>query len=277
VFGKGVGLMDDIRIALFGDQVGIPQLLEVIPKEACACLVVSAIRPESHGPVRKLAQNLSIPFVIQPRKKDREYSLFVEEMTRLDPTMILCNSYSLLIRDEVRQLVGPHALNIHGALLPKNRGCNPIQWAIIKREQEFGVTMHRMDGSFDTGDIVAQRTFPIYEEDTWVDVRNRLNKETELLLKESAPLLLKGEYSCLRQDKLSATYNERLTPDTPRIDFVTMNDRDIYNLIRAQVAPLKGAYIDTEKGRIHFSERLNMDDVQQLRSQYARPLCHSPA
>ncbi len=264
-----------MKVALFGDAVGIPQTLKAIPQKNICAIVASSIRPNSHQELQRLASDLSVPFLVQPRKKDGDYLDFVPQLAATQPEMLLCNSYSLLIREELRRLVEGHAINVHGALLPRNRGCNPIQWAIIKGETEFGVTMHLMDDSFDTGDIIAQRGFPIGPDMTWVEVRNRLWVESELLLKDMVPLLLGGHYPRMPQSKSEGTTNPRLTPDCPRIDFTTMSDRDVYNLIRAQVAPLAGAYVELDSGRIHIPGMISMEAVAKLRGKYAHAYSHT--
>lgn len=48
-------------------------------------------------------------------------------------------------------------LNVHTSLLPKYRGPAPVQWAIRNGDPDIGVTIHWMDETIDTGNIVAQR------------------------------------------------------------------------------------------------------------------------
>uniref|UniRef100_A0A1B0C1R6 Formyl transferase N-terminal domain-containing protein n=1 Tax=Glossina palpalis gambiensis TaxID=67801 RepID=A0A1B0C1R6_9MUSC len=48
------------------------------------------------------------------------------------------------------------AFNLHGSLLPKYRGCCPLNWSIINGEDQTGVTLHRMTEKIDHGPIIAQ-------------------------------------------------------------------------------------------------------------------------
>jgi methionyl-tRNA formyltransferase len=52
-------------------------------------------------------------------------------------------------------------LNLHPSLLPAYRGPAPLFWMLRNGEQTGGVTLHVMDQSFDTGDIVSQVAFPL--------------------------------------------------------------------------------------------------------------------
>ena len=43
----------------------------------------------------------------------------------------------------------------------QNRGCNPIQWAIINGENKIGVTMHEITSGIDEGPIIDQIQIPL--------------------------------------------------------------------------------------------------------------------
>ena len=55
-------------------------------------------------------------------------------------------------------LLAPRAgcINVHFSLLPKYRGAAPVNWAIVNKETETGVTTMRMDEGLDTGDMILQ-------------------------------------------------------------------------------------------------------------------------
>lgn len=58
------------------------------------------------------------------------------------------------------------AINLHGALLPRYQGMLPSFWVLAKGERETGVTVHWMDESIDTGDVLLQKVMPIEPGDT---------------------------------------------------------------------------------------------------------------
>jgi methionyl-tRNA formyltransferase len=55
----------------------------------------------------------------------------------------------------------PFALNFHPSPLPIGRGPYPLFQVILDRLPEWGVTVHVLEPSFDTGAIVAQERFPL--------------------------------------------------------------------------------------------------------------------
>ena len=58
------------------------------------------------------------------------------------------------------------AINLHFSLLPKFRGANPAEWAILLGETTTGVTLITMAEEFDTGSIIAQASLSITPQDT---------------------------------------------------------------------------------------------------------------
>lgn len=256
------------RIALFSDPYGAPMGLDLIEPGKIACLVVASIRPQHLEHVSRLASEHGIRVLVQPRRDHATYATFLAELAGTQPDLILCNSYSMLIPDDVLSLVRGNALNVHAALLPSNRGPNPIQWALIRGETTTGVTIHYMVGTVDAGDIVAQRAIDIGDQDTWVTLRDRLTVETRLLLREALPEIIRGTNRRQPQCESMATSNRRLNPDSPKIDFDTMTDRQVFDLIRAQVRPLGGAYVETDSGRIHFPEFVPLRDIPELRRRF---------
>jgi UDP-4-amino-4-deoxy-L-arabinose formyltransferase/UDP-glucuronic acid dehydrogenase (UDP-4-keto-hexauronic acid decarboxylating) len=258
------------RAVLFGDSLGIPQLLAAVPEALPAGIVAAGARPQYHDELRALAADRGVRFLIQPAYEPAgvEYRDFTRAIADGGFDLLLCNSYSMIVRPDVLELVAGAAYNVHWSLLPLNRGPNPTQWAIIKGERSTGVTIHHMDVGVDSGAIVAQAEEPISETDTWVSVNERLRALALGLLSEAVPMILSGSVEVREQDHSLATVNPRLTADYPRIDFAAMSDRDIFDLIRAQVAPLPGAFVEREGEQMHFDRLHTMEEVAELRSRY---------
>jgi methionyl-tRNA formyltransferase len=256
------------RVALAGDADGIPDLLRNVPVDRVACLIAASRRPQYLDALSKLAVRIGKPLLIQPAATDLQYRDFVSgfESARID--FLICNSYSMLLPPDLLSRIEYRAINVHAALLPRNRGPNPIQWAIIRGEERTGVTLHFMSDRFDEGDIVAQRPVDILPSDTWVSLSLRMKTAAAALLQSEVPAILRGKFSRITQNSALATRNPRLNANSPRIDFDKMSDQEVCNLIRAQVAPLEGAYLDLGERRIRFPQMLSLKEVAALRQQY---------
>ncbi len=256
------------RVLLFGDAFGIPQLMGVMQEHYIKGVVVSSIRPQYIAELKSLCQQKKIPLFVQPKYNSEDYVLFVEEIKKNNFDLLFCYCYSMIVRKEILELVNFNAINIHWSLLPLNKGPNPTQWAIIKGEKKTGITIHYMDESLDTGDIIAQKEEAIFETDTWYTVNERLKIESIKLLQQQVPAILNGTNSREKQNETTGSVNERLTPDFPLIDFSKMNTIQIFNLIRAQVKPLGGAYILENQKRLHIDRYMSIDEVSALRKKY---------
>jgi methionyl-tRNA formyltransferase len=58
------------------------------------------------------------------------------------------------------------SLNIHFSLLPKYRGANPAEWAILMGESQTGISLITMNPKIDAGDIITQHTIKIRPQDS---------------------------------------------------------------------------------------------------------------
>lgn len=85
------------------------------------------------------------------------------------------------------------SVNYHPSFLPRHRGPNPLGRIIRLADAEYGVTWHRMESGLDTGPILAQRTSPVADEDTVMDVIARLSVLAVRLLPAVFRRLAAGE------------------------------------------------------------------------------------
>jgi methionyl-tRNA formyltransferase len=258
------------KILLFGTTIGIKQLIAKIPSDKIAGIVAPGIRPCEVRSLKELANNNHITFLVQPKFNSKEYFQFLVKLSEMEFDSIMSNCYSMIIRPDVLNMCQYNAVNVHWSYLPYNRGPNPIQWAIIRGEDYTGVTLHFISDSVDSGDIVNQIKVTIEENDSWVALEEKLFQASNELLTLSLPQLYSGHYKCFGQDNDIATQNPRLNEDSPLIDFKKMSNSQIFNLIRAQVEPLKGAYIIYNSDRIYFPNNLDIKEIQQLRLRYGR-------
>lgn len=252
------------RLLIFSDDYGLPQLLKHLSCSLVASIVGATIRPQQHPILLALAESQNVPFLKQPKKTSLEYKSFVDQVRALAPDLIIVHSYSMLLPIEILNIPNFGCINIHAALLPQYRGCNPIQWALLNDEKETGVTMHYMDADFDTGDIIAQKKVPILEEDTWRDIQQRIGCATDEMLAEEIPKILNGTNSRTPQQTNLARYWKRRRAEDGQFKW-TWCSRHIYNLVRALVKPHPGAfYYDQNGNKIILDSFLSLDDIKKL-------------
>lgn len=86
------------------------------------------------------------------------------------PDLVLCFGFPWLIPPEALRVPRLGLINMHPALLPRHRGPIPTSWAIRAGDETYGVTWHRMDDAFDTGNILAQASVPMEPDDSEITV-----------------------------------------------------------------------------------------------------------
>ena len=64
--------------------------------------------------------------------------------------------------------------NLHASLLPNYRGAAPINWAIINREKETGVSTFLIDEKIDTGNLILQKKIDIANGETAGSLHDKL-------------------------------------------------------------------------------------------------------
>ena len=255
-------------VVIFGDDVGLPRLLGLLPRAAVRAAVRAGIRPAQREALTPLCSAAGVPLLVQPRAHAAAYPAFADALRLLAPDLILVDSYSMLLPADVLAIPRRGAFNVHGALLPSYRGANPTQWALLNDERETGATIHCMTEDFDAGDIVAQSRVPIRFEDTWVDIHARVRRATEELLAQQLPRILDGSYERRPQDAATASHFRRRRPEDGRIDW-TASALTIYNLVRALVAPNPGAIYRDGDADVIIDRYLTISEVAALK--YTRP------
>lgn len=166
---------------------------------------------------------------------------FVALIRGLAPDLVLSFWYRRLLCRELLEIPRLRGVNLHGSLLPKYRGRNPVNWVLVNGETETGVTLHCMTEEADAGDIVAQRMLPIDPEDTALSLYRKMADLALALFSETYPLLKTGTAPRIPQDSTQATVFRRRTPEDGLIQWGWPAGR-VYNLIRAVTHPYPGAF-----------------------------------
>jgi methionyl-tRNA formyltransferase len=82
------------------------------------------------------------------------------------PDLAICTGFPWLIPQEAIDVPRLGIVNGHPSMLPRYRGPFPIAWAVRNGEREIGMTYHLMDAGFDTGNVLAQTSMPLGEDES---------------------------------------------------------------------------------------------------------------
>lgn len=248
------------KVVVFGDELGLITLQEAIPDMPVCAVVYSCRRQEAEPTALKLAQHYDCDVLMQPLYHQEGYGQFVDILRHLRPSVGLCCSYDIIMPSTLLELFPKGIFNVHGALLPKYRGANVLNWAIINGEKETGVTLHKMVEKLDAGPLLLQKRVPIYFHDTACSLRDRMRVKVVEILREAWPLLNLKTIPLTEQREQDATYVRRRTPEDGLIDW-NKPAEEIYNLIRALVKPWPGAWYRENGDKVVIDEYLTLKDV----------------
>jgi methionyl-tRNA formyltransferase len=163
----------------------------------------------------------------------------------LTPDAIIVAAYGQILPKEILTLPKFGCVNIHASLLPAYRGAAPINWAIIRGEQETGITIMMMDEGMDTGAILMQENIPIGPEDTAGALKEKLASLGAKMIITALPLLESGKLTPVPQDGTQATMAPLLKKGDGLIDW-HLSAQEIHDRVRG-LSPWPGAYSSLDK------------------------------
>ena len=179
-------------------------------------------------PVKCCALENSIP-VFQP--ENLRDGVAYSQLSKLKPDLIVVVAYGRLLPNEILSLPSKGCINVHPSLLPKYRGCAPINWAIINGETETGVTIIYMSSELDAGDIITQSRITISQDETAEELHDRLSESGGKLLIKAIKAIDEGTSSRTPQDSALSSYAPMLSRALSPINW-TYTAKEIHNWVR---------------------------------------------
>jgi methionyl-tRNA formyltransferase len=180
----------------------------------------------STPPVKEFALQNNLQ-VFQPTKIKTPESLELFQSHKADALVVV--AYGRILPETFLQAFPKGAINVHFSLLPKYRGAAPVNWAIVNGERKTGVTTMKMDAGLDTGDILLQRETEISEDETSVELMQKLSYLGANLLSETLEIF--DELKPQPQIDSYATFAPILKKEDGLIDW-SKTAREISNRVR---------------------------------------------
>jgi|GEM_PF-133928 len=193
--------------------------------------------------VSELAERHGIP-VIKPNNVNEPK--FVKLISSVKPDVMFSLYYRLIFGRKLLSVPALGCINLHGSLLPKYRGCAPVNWAIINGEQETGVTAHYMINKVDAGPIIFKKRIKIEKNDTGISVTQKVAAVGAEIIEEVVKHLKEGNLNAVPQNESESTYFGKRTPAMGHIKWQWSSEK-IRNYIRALKYPMPGAFFIEDK------------------------------
>lgn len=227
-----------IKIVFFGTpDIGLKSLeyLYNSDKIDVLAVVTQPDKPAGRGhklqmsPIKKFAVEKNIP-VFQPKSIRKEFDI-QEKLKKLEPDFFVTFAFGQILSQEVLDIPKYETINLHASLLPRYRGANPIQRAIINGDKETGICTMITELGLDCGDICQKLVIPISDTMNCEELWNEIAEKSPKMIEETLEGLQNKTLTPQKQCEDGVCMANKLTKEECLIDW-TKTNTEIHNLIR---------------------------------------------
>lgn len=227
-----------IKIVFFGTpDIGLKSLEYLYNSDRIDVLAVvtQPDKPAGRGhklqmsPIKKFAVEKNIP-VFQPKSIRKEFDI-QEELKKLEPDFFVTFAFGQILSQEVLDIPKYETINLHASLLPRYRGANPIQRAIINGDKETGICTMITELGLDCGDICQKLVIPISDTMNCEELWNEIAEKSPKMIEDTLEGLQNKTLTPQKQCEDGVCMANKLTKEECLIDW-TKTNIEIHNLIR---------------------------------------------
>lgn len=226
-----------MTIVFFGTSgFAVPSLVKLSRFHDIAAAVTKPDRPRGRNlkpapsVVKIKAQSLGIPVISIDEMTAAEALSTLKKYKKAEIFIVI--AYGKILPREILSLPRLYSVGLHASLLPKYRGASPVNWAILNGEAKTGVTVFKLSGKMDAGEIVDRKEIDILDSDNAETLSEKLSNLGANLLVKALDSIAEGKASFIAQDESLATFTPKLKKEDGRIEW----DRpaaEVHNKVRA--------------------------------------------
>jgi len=190
------------------------------------------------SPIKECALANNIP-VFQPKSIRKEPEI-QEKLKNLEPDFFVTFAFGQILSQEVLDIPKYETINLHASLLPKYRGANPLQRAIIDGETQTGICTMITELGLDCGDVCLKEPIEIPENLNCIQLFEIVAEKSPEMIEKTLTGLVDNTIEPEKQCEDGVCMANKLTKDECKIDW-TKSAKDIHNLVRG-VYQCPGAY-----------------------------------
>lgn len=193
-----------MNIAVFASHGGsdLQAIIDGCKQDKLNATVAVVISNNGDSMALERAKRENIPAYHMSAKKYGSEDLLAEELLGVleayQIDMIFLAGYMRMLHVNILTKYHNRVFNIHPALLPKfggkgMYGMNVHTAVIGAKESETGVTIHRVNAEYDSGEIVAQTKVPVLQGDSPEILAARVLEREHTFLVEVISKIIDGE------------------------------------------------------------------------------------
>jgi methionyl-tRNA formyltransferase len=174
-----------LRIAFFG----LPLAALLLARDGHEIVLAAISRTDAVG-LRRARRLFGDDLVLKPRVTDDDLR---RRMIAREPDLLVSWFWTTRLPMKLVRAAKLGGLGAHPSLLPRHRGPDPTYWAIASGDEETGVSVHRIEAEYDTGDVLAQERLRIDPAwNAWLLAR-ALDRPSLRLLRATVARFARGE------------------------------------------------------------------------------------
>lgn len=231
-------------------------------------------RPAGRGcklhesPIKQVAVKHGIELFQTPSiSKDREV---IERVKELAPDFFVTFAFGQLISQEVIDIPKYCVINLHASLLPKYRGANPIQWAVINGDEVTGITTMKTVLKMDAGDICLKEEIKISENMSVPELVNEISEKAPALIIKTLKDIVSGDLKPIVQNEEEVTFAPKFKKEDGIIDF-DLSAQEFHNKVRG-LQPWPMAYLCRNGKNIQIIET-EISDMDAASAKQGEIIC----
>ncbi|HSP16199.1 MAG TPA: formyltransferase family protein [Thermoanaerobaculia bacterium] len=254
--------MERLRVALFGSgspmSVAAFRLLRQTTQ--LTRVVVPRPRPE-RGFLRRIVGRERTNPLLNAAAEACVATSFEDGASRdiqRDAVDLICvATFPRLLPPEILDHARVGGLNLHGSLLPRHRGPDPLFWTYFDADRECGITLHWMNSAADGGDIAAQRRWELVPGTRATAVYKRQVDEGMNLLADELQYVARGNRRGTPQDVSLATHEPSPSRRTWSIDFNTWSIDRVWHFLNG-LTPVRNDLLTLNGKRLQIFPNLQL-------------------
>ncbi len=257
--------MDKISIVFFGTpDIGLPSLKHFYNsnKFEVLAVVTQPDKPSGRGnklipsPIKSFALEKNIP-IFQPKSIRKEPDI-INALRSLKPDFFVTFAFGQILSQEVLDIPKYETINLHVSLLPKYRGANPIQRAIMNGDKLTGICTMITELGLDCGDICMKEPITITPNMNCVELFDICATHSPILLEQTLIGIKNGTLTPEKQSEYGICFADKLKKEECLIDW-SKSAIEIHNLVRG-VYNCPGAFFKYKDKIIKVMETEPIDE-----------------
>lgn len=210
--------MEKINFVFFGTPEVSSKTLEILKIHGLVPNLIITGQDKKVGRKMILTPNPVKNWAIENNIKYLQPEKITKDIFNQDFDFALVVAFGKILPEEILDMPKFGSLNIHYSLLPKYRGASPVESAILNKEKETGVSIQKMKYKMDSGPIVALEKTEILENDTTLELREKLIKIGAELFCKILPDYLSQKINSVSQDESLATFCKKIKKEDGQIN-----------------------------------------------------------